>query len=97
MKPVNVKSSKYIDINEESNKEDPQFKIDDLARISKCKNIFAEGYTPNWSEEVFIIKKVKNTVLWTFDTSELNSEEIVGTFYEKNFKKQMKKSLELKK
>ena len=97
MKPVNVKSSKYIDINEESNKEDPQFKIDDLARISKCENIFAEGYTPNWSEEVFIIKKVKNTVLWTFDTSELNSEEIVGTFYEKNFKKQMKKSLELKK
>ena len=51
-------------------------------RISKYKNIFAKGYMPNWSEEVFIIKKVKNTVPWTYVMNDLNGEEIIGTFYE---------------
>ena len=58
MKPVDVKSSTYID-----SSKDPKFKIGDFVRISKYKNIFAKGYTPNWSEEVFMIKKVKITVL----------------------------------
>ena len=62
MEPVDVKSSKYIDFNKENNKEGPKYKVGDHVRISKCKNIFAKGYLPNWSEEVFVIKKVKNTV-----------------------------------
>ena len=53
------------------------------ARISKYKNIFAKGYTPNWSEEVFVIKEIKNTVPWSYVINDLNSEEIIGTFYEK--------------
>ena len=62
MKPVDVKSNTYIDFNKETNSKDPKFKIGDIIRISKYKNIFAKGYTPNWSEEVFVIKKVKNTL-----------------------------------
>ena len=60
MKPVDVKDSTYIDSNKEVN--DPEFKVIDHVRVSKYKNIFAKGYTPNCSEEVFVIKKVKNTV-----------------------------------
>ena len=56
-------------------------------RISKCKNIFAKGYTPNWSEEIFVIKKVKNTVPWTYVINDLNGDEIIGTFYEKELQK----------
>ena len=82
MKPANVKSSTYIDSSKEINDEDPKFKIGDIVRISKYKNIFAKGYVPNWSEEVFVIKKVKNTVPWTYVISDLKGEEIVGTFYE---------------
>ena len=52
-------------------------------RISKYKNTFAKGYTPNWSEEVFVIKKVKPTVPWTYAINDLNSEEIIERFYEK--------------
>ena len=51
--------------------------------MSKCENIFAKGYSPNWSEEVFAIKKVKNTARWTYVINDLNGEEIVGTFYKK--------------
>ena len=83
MKPVDVKSSIYIDFNKESNKEGTKFKFGDCVRISKYKSIFAKCYVPNYSEEVFVIKKVKNTVSWTSVISDLNGEEIVGTFYEK--------------
>ena len=62
MKPVDVKSSTYINSSKEINDEDPKFKIGDIAGISKYKNIFAKGYVPNCSEEVFVITKVKNTV-----------------------------------
>ena len=55
----------YINTSKEINNKDPKFKVGDHVRISKYKNIFAKGYMPNWSEEVFIIKKVKNTVPWT--------------------------------
>ena len=48
-----------------------------------CKNIFAKGYAPNWSEEIFVIKQIKNTVPWTYLISGLNGEEIIGSFYEK--------------
>ena len=63
MKPVDVKDNTYIDSRElHSNDKDPKFKVGDHVRISKYKNIFAKGYTRNWSEEVFVFKKVKNTV-----------------------------------
>ena len=82
MKPVDVKSNTYINSSKEINDKDPKFKIGDIVRISKYKNIFAKGYTPNWSEEVFVIKKIKNTALWTYLIIDLDGEEIVGTFYE---------------
>ena len=53
--------------------------------ISKYKNSFAKGYTPDWSEEVFVIKEVENTVPWTYVISDLNGDEIIRTFYEKLF------------
>ena len=65
MKPVNVKSTTYINSSKEINDEDPKFKIGDIVRISKYKNIFAKGYVPNWFEEVFVIKRIKSAVLWT--------------------------------
>ena len=65
MKPVDVKSNTYIDFSKEVNDKNPKSKIVDNVRISKYKNVFTKGYNPNWSEEVFVIKKVKNTVPWT--------------------------------
>ena len=61
MKPVEVKSNTYINFNKEINDQDPKFKIGNIVRISKYKNVFAKGYVPNWSEEVFVIKKIKST------------------------------------
>ena len=87
MKPVDVKSSSYIDFDKKNNKEGPKFKIDDHVRISKYKNIFEKGYVPNWSEEDFVVTKVKNTLPWTYVINDLNPEEIVGTFYEKELQK----------
>ena len=51
-----------------------------IVRISKYKNIFAKGYTPNWSEEVFVIKNFKNRVPWTYVINYLNGQETIGTF-----------------
>ena len=73
----------YIDFKKEVNDKDPKFKIGDHVRISKYKNIFVKGYMPNCSEEIFIISKIKNTVSWTYVLIDLNGEEIIGTFYEK--------------
>ena len=83
---VDVKSSTYIMIKILNLK----FNI---PGVSKQKNIFAKGYVPNWSEDIFVIKKVKNIVPWTYVISDLRSNEIVGTFYGKELQKQMKKSL----
>ena len=83
IKPIDVKDNTYIDFGKELNDNDPKFKVGDHVRISKYKNIFAKGYTPNWSEEIFVIKKIKNTVPWTSVINDLNGEEITGTFYEK--------------
>ena len=87
MKPIDVKDNTYINTNKNINDKDPKFKVGDHVKISKYKNIFAKGYTPNWSEEVFAIKKVKNTVPWTYVINDLNGEEITGTFYEKELQK----------
>ena len=83
MKPVDVKDNTYIDFKKEGNDKDPKFKVGSHVRISKYKNIFAKGYTSNWSEEVFVIKKVKNTVPWIYVINDLNSEQIIESFYEK--------------
>ena len=98
MKPIDVKSDSFAEYNEESNEKDPKFKVGDHVRISKYKNIFAKGYAPNWSEEIFVINQIKNTVPWTYVISNLNGEEIIGSFYEKkNCRKPTKKNLEFKK
>ena len=91
MKPIDDKDNTYIDIGKESNDEDRKFKIGDIVRISKYKNTFVKGYTPNWSEEVFVIKKVKNTLPWTDVINDLNGEK---HFTKKSCKKQIKKNLE---
>ena len=80
MKPVDVKDNTYIDFKKKVNDKDPKFKVVDHIRISKCKNIFAKGYSPNWSEEVFLIKKVKTTVPWTYVIYDLKGEESIGIF-----------------
>ena len=87
MKSVDVKDNTYIDFKKDINDKDPKFKVSDHERISKYKNILAKRYTPNWSEEVFVIKKVKNTVPWTYVINDLNDNEIIGTFYEKELQK----------
>ena len=75
MKPVDVKDNTYIDSTELcSNDKDRKFKVADHVRISKYKNIFAKGYLPNWSEEGFVIKKVKNAVPWTYVINDLNGD-----------------------
>ena len=83
MKPIDVGDDSFAEYNEESNEKDPKFKVGDHVRISKYKNIFAKGYAPNWSEEIFFVKKIKNTVPLTYVISDLNGEEIQGSFYEK--------------
>ena len=87
IKPKDVTDDSFVEYNEESNKKNPKFKIGDHVRFSKYKNIFAKVYTPNWSEEIFVIKKIKNTVPWTYEISDLIGQEIVGSFYEKELQK----------
>ena len=83
MKPIDVKDNTYIDFDKEVNDNDHKFRIGDHVRISKYKNIFSKGYTPNWSEESFVIKKTKKISPGTYVINDLNGEEIAGTFYEK--------------
>ena len=86
-KPVDVKSKTYINFNKGTNYKDPKLKAGDYVRISKYKSIFVKGYIPNWFKEVFVIKKVKDTVLWTYLIKYLNGEEIIGFFYKKELQK----------
>ena len=94
MKPIDVKDNTYINTSKEINNKDPKFKVGDHVRISKYKNIFAKGYMPNWSEE-FFIKKVKNTIPWTYIINDLNGEEIIGRFYEKELQKTNQKEFRI--
>ena len=87
MEPIDVTDDSFAEYNEEFNKKDPKFKVGDHVRISKYKNIFTKGYVPNCSEEVFIVNKNKNTVPWTYTISDLNGEQVIGSFYEKELKK----------
>ena len=87
MKSIDVKSDFFAKYNEESSEKDPKFKVGDNVKISKYENIFAKGYAPNWSEIFFVINQIKNTVPWTYVVSDLNGEEIIGIFYEKELQK----------
>ena len=86
-KPIDVKDNTSINIGNEVNDNDPKFKVGDNIRISKYKKIFTKGYTPNWSEEIFVIKEIKNTVPWTYVINDLNGDEIIEIFYEKKLEK----------
>ena len=77
MKPTDVISDSYAEYNEDSDEKDPKFKVGDCFRISKHKNIFAKGYNHNWSEEIFIISKIKNTGPWTYVIGDLNGEKLL--------------------
>ena len=97
MKPVDVRSSTYIDSSKTNDDKNPKFRIGDIVRISKFKNIFAKSYVPNCSEEVLLIKIVKSTVPWTYIISDLKDEEIVGTFSEKELQKTNQKEFKIEK
>ena len=87
MKPIGVKDNNkrvYID---EHNEKDSRFKVGDRVRISKFKNIFAKGYTPNWSKEIFIVNKINDTVPYTYNIKDLNNEEIIVSFMIENYKR----------
>ena len=90
MKSVDVKWNTCINSSKEINNKDPKFKINDIVRISKYKNIVAKSCTPNFSEDIFVVEKVKNTVPWIYVINDLNREEIVGTFFEKELQKKWK-------
>ena len=87
MKPIDVKDNTYINADKEINNKYPKFKVGDHVRISKYKNIFAKGLCLIGVKKYFVIKKVKNTVPWTYVINDLNGEEITGTFYEKELQK----------
>ena len=86
MKPKGVGYNKRVYI-DEHNEKYSRFKVGDRVRISKFKNIFAKGYTPNWSKEIFIVDKINDTVPYTYNLKDLNDEEIIGSFYYRELQK----------
>ena len=98
MKTITVTDDSFAEYNEDSNKRNSKFKAGDHVRISKYKNIFAKGYAPNWTEEIFVIKKVKNTVPWTKNTVKilmiLMVKKLLEVSMKRNCKKLIKKNLE---
>ena len=97
MKPVDVKSSTYIDSSKEINDKDPKFKIGGTVRTSKYKSIFGKVYAANLSEEVFVIKKVKKYSPQTHVIENLNGDETVGTFYGKELQETTQKEFRIEK
>ena len=93
MRPADLKSSTNFDFSKKNNGKNLKFKIGDIVRISRHTSIFAKGYIPNWSEEHFMIEKVKNTVPWTYVIGDLKRKEIVGTFNEKELQKNKSKGV----
>ena len=87
MKPIDVGDNNkrvYID---EHNEKDSKFKVGDRVRISRYKITFAKGYAPNWCIEIFIVNKINDTVPYTYNLKDLNDEEIIGSFYDKELQK----------
>ena len=93
MRPIDAKNDSFVEYNEQSNKKILNLRV----RISKYKNIFAKGYASNWTEEIFVVEKIKNTVPWTYVISDLNGEKIVGSFYEKELQKTNQKEFRIEK
>ena len=85
-KPIDVKNNKRVYI-DEHNEKDSKFKVGDRVRISRYKNIFPKGYAPNWSSEIFIVNKINDRVPYTYNLKDLNDEEIIGSFYDKELQK----------
>ena len=81
-KPIDVGNNKRV-----HNEKPSRFKVSDRVRISKFKSIFAKGYTPNWSSEMFIVDKVNDTVPYTYNLKDLNDEKILGSFYDRELQK----------
>ena len=86
MKPIDVGDNKRVYI-DDHNEKDSKFKVGDRVRISKFNNIFAKGYTPNSSKEIFIVDEINDTVPYTYNIKDLNDEEIIGSFYDKELQK----------
>ena len=91
MKPVDVKDNTYIDFKKEVN--DKDLKVGDYVRISKYKNIFAKGYTPNWSEEVSVIKKVKIQFLGHILSMMSMMKKLLEHFMKNTYKRLISKNL----
>ena len=96
MKPADVKNDSFAEYNEESIK-NPKFRVYDHVIISNYKNVFFKGCAHNWSEEIFAVKKMKNTVPWTYLINDLNGAEIIGSFYEKEQQKINQKEFRIEK
>ena len=96
MKSVDVNLTTYIDSSKEVRDKNPKYKIGDNVKISKHEIIFAKGYTPSWSKQVFLVKKV-NTLPWTCGVSDLQGKEIFGMFYEIGFQNTNQKMFRVKK
>ena len=107
IKPIDIMGDYYVKSNGirfnkdsmelRSNKKIPKFKVGDHVRTSKYKDIFAKEYTPNWSEKVFVINKIKNTVTWSYVINDLNADKITGSFQEKELQKTNKKEFRIEK
>ena len=87
MKPKDVKNDKKAVYVEESSEKSARFSVGDRVRISKFKNIFAKGHMPNGSKEIFVVNKIKNTIPWTYELKDLNGEDIIGSFYDRELQK----------
>ena len=96
MKPIYVKSDSFAEYNEESNEKDTKCKVGDYVRTSKYKNIFAKGYTPNSSEEVFVVKKIISTLSWAYVIGDLK-KKLWEVLMKTNCKNLIKKNSELEK
>ena len=97
MKPIELASGSYAEYNKDSNERDPKFKVGNHVRISKYKNIFGKGYTQNWSEEIFVLRKIKDTFPQTYVISDLKAEKIAERFFEKELRKASQEKFRIKK
>ena len=87
IKPIDFGDNNKREYIDEHNEKDSKFKVGDRVRISRYKNIFAKGYAPNRSSEIFIVDKINDTVPYTYNLKDLNDEEIIGSFYDKELQK----------
>ena len=97
MKPIDVTFDSYAEYNENANVIQPKFKVGYHVRTSKHKIVFAKGYTQNWSDDVFVVSKINDTFPWIYKISDLNSEKIAGSFYEKELQKTSQEKFRIKK